>query len=90
MNCSFQASGRSSGGKREPGFPTKAKTSTIEVRAEIDASTDKINGKIQRAEQMKVHTMLVIGKRDPAAAGPTPSASVCTAKETLARNQVAK
>ena len=23
-----------------------------------------INGKIQRAEQMKVHTMLVIGKRD--------------------------
>ena len=26
--------------------------------------TDKINGKIQRAEQMKVHTMLVIGNRD--------------------------
>ncbi|PYL09448.1 MAG: threonine--tRNA ligase [Verrucomicrobia bacterium] len=35
-----------------------------QVRAEIDDSTDKINGKIQRAEQMKVHTMLVIGKRD--------------------------
>lgn len=35
-----------------------------EVRAEIDISTDKINGKIQRAEQSKVHTMLVIGKRD--------------------------
>jgi threonyl-tRNA synthetase len=35
-----------------------------QVRAEIDFSTDKINGKIQRAEQMKVHTMLVIGKRD--------------------------
>jgi threonyl-tRNA synthetase len=35
-----------------------------EVRAEIDDSTDKINGKIQRAEQMKVHTMFVIGKRD--------------------------
>jgi threonyl-tRNA synthetase len=34
------------------------------VRAEIDQSTDQINGKIQRAEQMKVHTMLVIGKRD--------------------------
>jgi len=34
------------------------------VRAEIDGSTDKINGKIQRAEQMKVHTMLVIGRRD--------------------------
>jgi threonyl-tRNA synthetase len=34
------------------------------VRAEIDESTDKINGKVQRAEQMKVHTMLVVGKRD--------------------------
>ncbi len=37
---------------------------THQVRAEIDESTDKINGKIQRAEQMKVHTMFVIGKRD--------------------------
>src|SRR5215831_5889846 len=35
-----------------------------QVRAEIDDSADKINGKIQRAEQMKVHTMFVIGKRD--------------------------
>ncbi len=35
-----------------------------QVRAEIDASTNNINGKIQRAEQMKVHTMFVIGKRD--------------------------
>ena len=35
-----------------------------QVPAEIDHSTDKINGKIQRAEQMKVHTMFVIGKRD--------------------------
>jgi threonyl-tRNA synthetase len=35
-----------------------------QVRAELDGSSDKINGKIQRAEQMKVHTMLVIGKRD--------------------------
>jgi threonyl-tRNA synthetase len=34
------------------------------VRAEIDPSSDQINGKIQRAEQMKVHTMFVIGKRD--------------------------
>ncbi|MEY2440561.1 MAG: threonyl-tRNA synthetase, partial [Verrucomicrobiota bacterium] len=34
------------------------------VRAELDLSTDKINGKILRAEQMKVHTMFVIGKRD--------------------------
>jgi threonyl-tRNA synthetase len=35
-----------------------------QVRAQIDESSDKINGKIQRAEQMKVHTMFVIGKRD--------------------------
>jgi len=35
-----------------------------EVRASLDTSSDKINGKIQRAEQSKVHTMLVIGKRD--------------------------
>jgi threonyl-tRNA synthetase len=35
-----------------------------QVRAEIDTSTDKINGKILRAEQMKIHTMFVIGKRD--------------------------
>src|ERR1700752_195144 len=35
-----------------------------QARAEIDKSTDQINGKIQRAEQMKVHTMFVIGKRD--------------------------
>ena len=37
---------------------------THQVRAELDDSTDKINGKVQRAEQMKVHTMFVIGKRD--------------------------
>ena len=41
-----------------------AELRTQEVRAELDLSTDKINGKIQRAEQRKVHTMLVIGKRD--------------------------
>ena len=35
-----------------------------QLRAEIDKSNDNINGKIQRAEQMKVHTMFVIGKRD--------------------------
>ena len=34
------------------------------VRAELDLSTDKINGKILRAEEMKVHTMFVLGKRD--------------------------
>ena len=34
------------------------------VRADADFGTDRINGKIQRAEQSKVHTMLVIGPRD--------------------------
>ncbi|HXD01532.1 MAG TPA: threonine--tRNA ligase [Verrucomicrobiae bacterium] len=34
------------------------------VRAEGDYGTEKINGKIQRAEESKVHTMLVIGPRD--------------------------
>jgi threonyl-tRNA synthetase len=34
------------------------------VRAEGDYDADKINGKIQRAEQAKVHTMLVVGPRD--------------------------
>jgi threonyl-tRNA synthetase len=35
-----------------------------QVCAELDESSDKINGKIQRAEQMKVHTMFEIGKGD--------------------------
>ena len=34
------------------------------VRAEIDGSSDPIKAKIASAEQMKVHTMLVIGNRD--------------------------
>jgi threonyl-tRNA synthetase len=34
------------------------------IRAEGDYSNDKINGKIQRAEQAKVHTMFVVGPRD--------------------------
>jgi threonyl-tRNA synthetase len=34
------------------------------VRVEADFSSNKINGKIQDAEQAKVHTMLVIGGRD--------------------------
>lgn len=37
------------------------------IRADMDASSDKINGKVQRAEQAKVHTMLVVGGRDLAA-----------------------
>ncbi len=35
-----------------------------QVRAELDPGTDKINGKILRAEESKVHTMLVIGGRE--------------------------
>ena len=35
-----------------------------QVRAELDTSSDHIKTKIAAAEQMKVHTMLVIGKRD--------------------------
>jgi threonyl-tRNA synthetase len=34
------------------------------VRATVDATSNKINGKIQDAETMKVHTMLVVGRRD--------------------------
>jgi len=34
------------------------------VRAEGDFGADKIKGKVQRAEQAKVHTMLVVGPRD--------------------------
>ena len=34
------------------------------IRAELDASSDKINGKVQRAEKDRVHTMLVVGHRD--------------------------
>ena len=37
------------------------------VRAEGEYGSDKINGKIQQAEQAKVHTMLVVGPRDMAA-----------------------
>ena len=39
------------------------------VRADIDASTDPIKAKIASAEQMKVHTMLVLGNRDLEAGG---------------------
>jgi threonyl-tRNA synthetase len=34
------------------------------VRATLDPTSNKINGKIQDAEMMKVHTMLVLGRRD--------------------------
>jgi threonyl-tRNA synthetase len=35
-----------------------------QVRADADFGTDKINGKVLRAEESRVHTMLVIGPRD--------------------------
>jgi len=35
-----------------------------QVRVEADFGTDKINGKVQKAEQAKVHTMLVVGGRE--------------------------
>jgi threonyl-tRNA synthetase len=35
-----------------------------QVRCELDASSDHMKAKISNAEQMKVHTMLVIGNRD--------------------------
>ena len=35
-----------------------------QVRCELDVSTDHIKSKIANAEQMNVHTMLVIGNRD--------------------------
>jgi len=34
------------------------------IRAEIDASSNNIKGKVLHAEQSKVHTMLVVGHRD--------------------------
>jgi threonyl-tRNA synthetase len=41
-----------------------AELRTLEVRAELDVTSDNIKGKILHAEQHKVHTMLVIGNRD--------------------------
>jgi threonyl-tRNA synthetase len=34
------------------------------VRADLDASSNNIKGKVAQAEQEKVHTMLVVGHRD--------------------------
>lgn len=42
----------------------QAELRSHEVRADLDASSDHIKAKIASAEQMKVHTMLVIGNRD--------------------------
>jgi threonyl-tRNA synthetase len=34
------------------------------VRTEVDATSNKINGKVLKAEEARVHTMLVLGRRD--------------------------
>jgi threonyl-tRNA synthetase len=44
--------------------PIVAELRAHQVRAEADFGTDKINGKVLRAEEARVHTMLVIGPRD--------------------------
>jgi threonyl-tRNA synthetase len=44
--------------------PIVAELRAHQVRADADFGTDKINGKILRAEEARVHTMLVIGPRD--------------------------
>jgi threonyl-tRNA synthetase len=48
----------------EAGTALQAELRALGVRAEIDAGTDKINGKVLHAEEARVHTMLVLGKRD--------------------------
>jgi threonyl-tRNA synthetase len=48
----------------EAGAALQAELRALGVRAEMDAGTDKINGKVLHAEEAKVHTMLVLGKRD--------------------------
>jgi threonyl-tRNA synthetase len=44
--------------------PIVAELRANQVRADADFGTDKINGKVLRAEEARVHTMLVIGPRD--------------------------
>jgi threonyl-tRNA synthetase len=44
--------------------PIVAELRANQVRADADFGTDKINGKVLRAEESRVHTMLVIGPRD--------------------------
>jgi threonyl-tRNA synthetase len=48
----------------EAGAVLRAELRAHGIRAEMDASTDKINGKVLHAEEAKVHTMLVLGRRD--------------------------
>jgi threonyl-tRNA synthetase len=44
--------------------PILAELRAHQVRADADFGSDKINGKVLRAEEARVHTMLVIGPRD--------------------------
>ena len=44
--------------------PVRAELRAQVFRCELDASSDHIKAEIASAEQMKVHTMLVIGGRD--------------------------
>jgi threonyl-tRNA synthetase len=44
--------------------PILAELRAHQVRADADFGKDKINGKVLRAEEARVHTMLVIGPRD--------------------------
>jgi threonyl-tRNA synthetase len=44
--------------------PILAELRANQIRAEADFGTDQINGKVLRAEEARVHTMLVIGARD--------------------------
>lgn len=48
----------------EKAMALKAELRQAGVRCEVDATSDKINGKVLRAEEDKVHTMLVLGRRD--------------------------
>jgi hypothetical protein len=64
------------------------------VRCQNDFGTDPINSdksrtgaKIAEAEKAKGHTMLVIGGRDPAVAGPATFPSGCTTKAISARSR---
>ena len=63
------------------GHSTRTSQPRRSCRARL--STDKINGKIQRAELQKIHTMLVHRK---ARSESNRSVCVCTAKEISARN----
>lgn len=48
----------------EYGKSIQAELRAAGIRAEIDATSNNIKGKVLQAEQAKVHTMLVVGNRD--------------------------